>query len=99
MHNLFRSWGPLDHPEAGGPAIPVNANNYPLAPASTIADLAAYPDGDYQLSYQGTATVSFSGIGSLSGPLVTEGGVTTGTVVIDHNQGDGRDPRARRDAA
>src|SRR5262249_33112644 len=61
VHNLFKDWGPPNN--AGGSGVPVNANNYPLAPASTDADLSDYPDGDYQLSYQGAGTVSFSGIG------------------------------------
>ena len=64
----------------------MNADNYPLAPASAGARLDSYPDGDYQLSYQGTGTVTFSGIGYLAGPVTTNSnGVSTGTVVIDHD--------------
>ena len=90
VHNLFSPWGQVGSPGQTTPAIPLNADNYPLAPASTFADLLDYPDGDYQLSYQGTATVSFSGIGYLAGPVVTNSsGVSTGTVVIDHDLGNG----------
>ena len=35
VHNLFSPWASLT---TG--TVPVNANNYPLAPASTFADLA-----------------------------------------------------------
>ena len=87
LHNDFGSWAaPIG---TSGPAPAVNADGYPLAPGSTAANVASYPDGDYALSYQGTGTVSFSGIGSLAGPLVTNNGVTTGTVVINHSTGNG----------
>ena len=57
----------------------------------TGGNLLNYPDGDYQLSYQGTATVSFSGIGYLAGPVTTNrNGLSTGTVVIDHSLGNGQ---------
>ncbi len=83
VHNLFNTWGSVSSPWTDQGQIPVNSDNYPLEPASTFANLNDYPDGDYQLSYQGSGTVSFSGIGSLSGPLVTSNGVTTGTVVVN----------------
>ncbi len=89
---LFGAWGAPVGPtgSATGPAPAVNADNYPLAPASTGARLGSYPDGDYQLSYQGTGIVTFSGIGYLAGPVTTNSdGVSTGTVVIDHDLGAG----------
>ncbi len=87
VHNLFRSWGPVNNPWATSPAPAVNSDNYPLAPASTLANVANYPDGMYQLSYQGTGTVAFSGIGQLVGPITTVNGVSTGTVQISHSFG------------
>ena len=66
-----RTWELVGDPSETTPVIPVNANDYPLVPATTFANLLSYPDGDYQLSYQGTATVSFGGIGYLAGPVVT----------------------------
>ena len=80
VHNLFRTWAPI----TGTGTIPVNSDNYPVAPATTWANLASYPDGDYQLSYQGTGTVAIGGIGYLAGPITTNSdGVHTGTVVIN----------------
>ena len=90
VHNLFSTWSPV----SGTATVPVNSDNYPLAPATAYADLADYPDGNYQLSYQGTATVSFTGIGYLAAPVVTDSnGVSTGTVVIDHELGNGTNLR------
>jgi len=81
VHNTFSGWGS---------GVAVNSDSYPLEDATTGADLQYYPDGDYLLSYQGTGTVAFSGIGSLAGPVVTgSNGVSTGTVVINHQQGNG----------
>ena len=41
-----------------------------------------YPVGNYQFSYTGGGTVSFSGAGQLVGPVTVSGGVTTGTVAV-----------------
>src|SRR5262249_20131173 len=69
---------------------PVDADNYPTVTASTRTNLQYYPDGAYLLSYQGQATISFNGIGVLSGPIVTNSsGVSTGTVIVNHNNGAG----------
>ena len=37
-----------------------------------------------------TATVTFSDIGQLAGPVTVSGGVTTGTVIVNHATGDGQ---------
>ena len=64
----------------------MNSDYYPLANATTSANLAYYPDGNYQLSYQGTGTVSFGGIGSLASPITTDSnGVHTAAVLINHD--------------
>lgn len=89
VHNVFRTWGPFNNFWATSPAPPVNSDNYPLAPASTWANLGSYPDGAYQLSYQGTATLTFSGIGQLVGSITTSNGVSTGTVQVNHALGTG----------
>ena len=49
-------------------AIPLTADGYPLANATTCFNLANYPDGNYGFSYTGTATVAFSDIGNSPGP-------------------------------
>ena len=41
-----------------------------------------YPAGNYQFSYTGGGTVSFSGDGQLVGPVTVSGGVTSGTVAV-----------------
>ena len=91
LHNIFHAWGPGSDPWTQTPAVPVNSNSYPLENASAWGDVTGYPNGDYQLSYQGTGTVSFSDVGYLSGPLVKgSNGVTTGTVVINKSLGNGQ---------
>ena len=90
VHNLFNPWQPGTNPWTEAPEAAVNADNYPLETASTLANMQYYPDGDYQMSYQGQATISFFGIGTLVGPVVTNSsGVSTGTVLVDHNSGQG----------
>ena len=46
-----------------------------------------YPVGNYQFSYTGGGTVSFSGAGVLTGPVTVSGGVTTGTVAVSSTSG------------
>ena len=83
VRNLFNAWGPVNNVWATSPAPPVNSDNYPLAPASTMAVLANYPAGLYQLSYEGTGTLTFSGMGKLVGSITTSNGVSTGTVELN----------------
>jgi hypothetical protein len=93
LHNLAFQWeapGTTTGWTSPDTAIPLTANDYPLANAATSFDLANYPDGDYQFSYTGAATVAFSDIGQLAGPVTISGGVTTGTVVVNHESGDGQ---------
>ncbi len=85
VHNLAAAWTLTGNPSG---SVPLTADNYPLANAWTQFDLGNYPDGDYQLSYTGSATVNFWGDGQLAGPVTTgANGVTTGTVVVHHSQG------------
>ena len=81
LHNLAWAWS--------GTATPLTADGYPLASSSTAFNLTNYPDGNYQFSYTGTATVAFSDIGQLAGPVTVAAGVTTGTVIVNHQTGDG----------
>ena len=94
LHNLALPWeAPTTTmgSSAADTAIPLTATEYPLANAATTFTLVNYPDGDYQFSYTGTATVTFTDIGYLSGPVTVSGGVTTGTVVVNHQTGDKKD--------
>ncbi len=77
LHNLASPWVP-----ASGSTLALTADGYPLANASTYFSLENYPAGNYQFSYTGSGTVSFSGSGQVVGPVTTSGGVTTGTVAV-----------------
>ena len=81
LHNLSTTW------QAPG-SVPMTADGYPLANDWTWFTLANYPDGNYQFSYTGTATLAFSDIGQLAGPVTVSGGVTSGTVSVNHQAGD-----------
>ena len=70
----------LDH-------VPLTADGYPLADAETYFAVTNYPVGNYQFSYTGGGTVSFSGAGVLAGPVTVSGGVTTGTVAVSTHFG------------
>ena len=76
----------LDKPD---PSIPLTADDYPLANATTSFNLTNYPDGNYRFSLTGSATVAFTDIGQLAGPVTVSNGVTTGTVIVNHQTGDG----------
>ena len=93
LHNLAYPWEAPSTTSgfaAADTAIPLTADTYPLANAATTFNLANYPDGNYQFSFTGTATVTFSDIGQLAGPVTVSNGVTSGTVVVNHNTGDGQ---------
>ena len=84
LHNLASSWAPLS-----GSSLALTADGYPLANASVNFATENYPDGNYEFSYTGAGTVTFSDVGQLVGPVTVSGGVTTGTVAINHQLGDG----------
>ena len=85
LRNEAAQWAPA----TPGATLPLTATDYPLADASTSFGMSLYPDGNYAFSYTGTATVTFTDIGQLAGPVTVSGGVTSGTVVINHQTGDG----------
>jgi hypothetical protein len=85
LHNLAGSWVP-----ASGSTVASSADGYPLANASTYFNADNYPAGNYQFSYSGSATVSFSGAAQLVGSVSVSGGVTTGTVAFSPLVGDGK---------
>ena len=77
LHNLASTWTPA--------GVALTADGYPLANASTQFAVINYPAGNYQFSYTGGGTVSFSGDGQLVGPVTVSGGVTSGTVAVSGN--------------
>ena len=56
----FRNWARPATPWVPDGSIPKTLDNYPLADASAITFASGYPTGDYEVSYRGTGTVSFS---------------------------------------
>ena len=93
LRNLAFQWEPPSrtigwtNPD---PSIPLTADDYPLANATTSFNMANYPDGNYEFSYTGSATVAFTDIGQLAGPVTVSNGVTTGTVVVNQGPATGR---------
>ena len=85
LHNLAYSWTPL----SGTAAVPLTPDGYPLVAASTGFNANNYPDGTYGFSFTGAATVSFSGDAELAAAPVVSNGVTTGTIIIDHESPNG----------
>ena len=85
LHNLSSNWTPLS-----GSTLALSADGYPLANASVKFTTTNYPNGTYGFSYTGAGTVSFSGVAQSEGPVTVSGGVTTGTVIINHELGDGK---------
>ena len=85
-HN-FLPWGSWDangyHPD---PNLKLTAQGYPLSTASTYGFLTNYPDGTYQVSYQGTASLDFEGIGKNNGPFTLgSDGYYHGSITINHS--------------
>jgi len=60
LATMFRGWGTIATPYQPDASIPLTADNYPLADAGTITYALSYPDGEYQVSYDGTGSLSFS---------------------------------------
>ena len=83
LHNLAGAWKPI----SGSTSVPLTADGYPLADAQTYFAVTNYPVGNYQFSYTGGGTVSFSGAGVLAGPVTVSDGVTTGTVAVSSTSG------------
>src|SRR5438067_1442672 len=84
-HNLL-PWG---HWDVSGyhsdPTIPLTPQGYPTAPASTYGFLSNYPDGVYQVSYTGKASLSFDGIGQNNGSFsLGSDGYYHGSITINH---------------
>ena len=81
---IMDGWGRLSGGAwARDASIKRSAAGYALEPATAFANLSSYPDGVYNVSFRGDATVAFSGVGALAGPMTTGAdGITRGTVVV-----------------
>ena len=84
LRNLATNWTPLS-----GTSLALSTDGYPLANASVKFATINYPDGTYGFSYTGAGTVTFGDVGELAGPVTVSGGVTSGTVTVNHSTGDG----------
>ena len=83
LATMFRPWGSVATPYTTDPSIPTNADNYPLADAGTITFANGYPDGDYQVWFQGQANLSFSGLNANFQITSSSGGLTTGILHLE----------------
>ena len=83
--NMFRRWGLPNEPWKVNPSLRLTPDGYPLADASSLAFLKDYPDGAYKLSYEGSGTVVFGGIGRLAGGVTRRGPLNVGEVALKHN--------------
>ena len=84
LHNLvYGSWVA----NAPNTTVPLTADGYPLVAATINFELSNYPNGNYGFSYTGAGTATFSSVGQLAAPPTVSNGVTTGTIVVNHQQG------------
>ncbi len=85
VRHLFLPWGQVTSPYGPNPSLQVTSTGYPMAPAATYANIANYPDGLYQVSYQGTVNLTFGGIGQITTPatLGTDG-LYHAVVTVNH---------------
>src|SRR5687768_14438971 len=58
-----------ENPAGGRYTGPINSQGYPAGDFRTSADLTAYPDGVYRLSWLGKATVAVAGKGRVKGAV------------------------------
>ena len=70
LHNLAVAWKPI----SGSTSVPLTADGYPLTDAQTYFAVTNYPVGNYQFSYTGGGTVSFSGAACSRGPSPSRAG-------------------------
>lgn len=92
LTTAFHRWSSVAAPyDPDHNPIQTNSDNYPLGPAAALTFATGYTSGDYQVSYRGTGTVTFSQWhGTATGnekmfdiPMTnvqTVNGVTSGTI-------------------
>lgn len=86
---MFRRWGMAGAGWQENPALKLTADNYPLADSDAVSLLRGYPEGVYQLRYEGTATVNFVGFAQIvPGSLQKAHGQTTARVQVNAHKGE-----------
>jgi hypothetical protein len=69
------------------PPLQLTALGFPKESAATSIDMGNYPDGVYQASYRGTATITFGGIGQNNGAFTLGAdGAYHGSVDVRHSR-------------
>lgn len=82
--NEVSTWGTYDTPWIANTALTFTSDGYPLENASVGTGLPDYPDGVYNVSYTGSATLTAIGMGTIS-DVVTTGNTTTAELTINHS--------------
>ena len=80
----LRRWGHVERPWLEQPKLKLSHDGYPLSDAGSLSHLRGFPDGRYQLSFEGTAKVRVGGKGSLLGRMTDSGNIHSGVVLINH---------------
>jgi len=86
VSRLMGAWSYVDATKwtTANPNVKTNSLGSPLSDASAYVYLQNYPDGVYNVSFKGSVTIDFFGVGHLAAPLVKGAdGVTRGQVVVD----------------
>ena len=79
----FGAWGEPTAPWTANPSLTLSAQGYPLSDAASNTSTVGIPNGIYNLSYQGSATVYVWAGGTLVGtPVTGADGVTRAQVTL-----------------
>jgi fibronectin type 3 domain-containing protein len=90
--NVRKGFSPWMYPNSSNflSSTDQTTTGYPLVNAYAVNFMAGYPDGNYTLQYNGTGTISFSGMGAIvpgSTSTTLVNGITTTTATV-HIQAD-----------
>ncbi|HEY7119024.1 MAG TPA: dockerin type I domain-containing protein [Tepidisphaeraceae bacterium] len=88
LTRTFRPWGRPDTPYQPDPTIWRTTDNYPLEDAGTMTYARTYPDGTYEVSWDGQADLSFAGMGARFQVTSHDGDHWTGQLYLNHAEGD-----------
>ena len=88
LARTFRPWGTADLPYTPDADLPLTPDGYPLADAGTVAYAHSYPDGVYRVSWDGSADLSFVGMGADFVITSHVGDSWTAELELDRDRGD-----------